>query len=67
MALKNPLYRGSQLSADFTEPFKAMLINSKVESLNEPEEIIPAHVETLFGNEFHSTLIIEHVSYYNDK
>ena len=44
-----------------------MLTNTKVVKLNEPEEIFPAFEEALLGNEFHSTLLIENGSHYNDK
>jgi pyruvate/2-oxoglutarate/acetoin dehydrogenase E1 component len=64
---KTPLDGGPQHTADYTKSFKAMLTNTKVVSLNEPKEIFPAYEEALLGNEFHSTLIIEQGSHYNDK
>ena len=64
---KTPLDGGPQHTADYTESFKAMLTNTKVVSLNEPEEIFPAYEEALLGNEYHSTLIIENGGHYNDK
>ena len=64
---KIPLDGGPQHTADYTQSFKAMLTNTKVVNLNEPEEIFPAYEEALLGDEFHSTLLIEHGSHYNDK
>ncbi len=64
---KEPLDGGPQHTADYTQSFKKMLTNTKVVSLNEPEDIFPAFEEALLGNDFHSTLIIEHGGHYNDK
>ena len=64
---KMPLDGGPQHTANYTQPFKDMLTNTNVVSLNEPEEIFPAFEEALFGDEFHSTLLIENGAYYNDK
>ena len=64
---KTPLDGGPQHTADNTKSLKAMLTNTKVVNLNEPKEIFPAFEEALLGNEFHSTLLIEYGSHYNDK
>ena len=64
---KIPLDGGPQHTADYTKSFKDMLTNTRVVSLNEPEEIFPAFEEALLGDEFHSTILIENGSFYNDK
>ena len=64
---KSPLDGGPQHTADYTQSFKDMLTNTRIVSLNEPEEIFPAFEEALLGDEFHSTLLIENGAYYNDK
>ena len=64
---KTPLDGGPQHTADYTDIFKKMLTNINVVSLEEPEEIFPAFEEALFGDDFHSTLLIENGGFYNDK
>ena len=64
---KTPLDGGPQHTADYTQSFKDMLINTRIVGLNEPKDIFPAFEEALLGDEFHSTLLIEHGAHYNDK
>jgi len=42
-----PLYPGSQHCQDYTEAFRAMLKNTEVVELNDPEDILPTYKEAL--------------------
>jgi|TARA_R110000744_G_scaffold342881_3_gene448090 pyruvate/2-oxoglutarate/acetoin dehydrogenase E1 component len=62
---KKPLDGGSQHTQDFTESIKAMLTDTVVVELEEPEQIFSAFQDAYYHNG--STVLIEYGDYYAEK
>ena len=62
-----PLNSGLQHSQDHTEAFKKMLHTVEIIDIHETEEIVPAYEKALNREDGLSTLLVEHMDYYNEK
>jgi pyruvate/2-oxoglutarate/acetoin dehydrogenase E1 component len=62
-----PLNPGPQHCQDHTEAFKLMLQTVEVIDLVEPEQIVPAYEKAYLRDDGRSTLLVEHMDFYNEK
>ena len=64
---KRPLNPGHQHIGDFTEAFKNMLDTIEVFEVKEVDEIMPAYKKAYERDDGISSLIVEHMDFYNEK
>ncbi|MFA5394979.1 MAG: hypothetical protein WC346_03065 [Methanogenium sp.] len=64
---KKPLDPGLQHCQDYTEAIKKMVKTLDVIDLIEPEQIYPSYEKALTRLDRSSTLLVEHMDFYNDK
>jgi len=62
-----PFNSGLQHSQDHTEAFKKMLKTVEILDIHEVEEILPAYTKALNRDDGFSTILVEHMDYYNEK
>lgn len=58
----SPFYPGPQHDDDFTEAFRQMLRTVEVQTLERPEEIVPAYRRAMRAD--HSTILVEYTGLY---
>ena len=64
---QRPLHPGSQHVGNYTEAFKNMLNTVEVIELKEVDEIMPAYQKAYERDDGISSLIVEHMDFYNEK
>jgi pyruvate/2-oxoglutarate/acetoin dehydrogenase E1 component len=64
---ERPLHPSHQHVGDFTDAIRAMLINTDVIRLDEPEQVFPAYEKALTREDGKSTIIVEWGDYYAEK
>lgn len=62
-----PLNSGLQHSQDHTEGFRKILKTVEIIDIQEVAEIMPAYEKALYRDDGFSTLLVEHMDYYNEK